>query len=153
VFENSPLKDYFIHNKGNLKFDTPKLDTVSADVKGPKRYKQLADMVRHYSEGLNSFSIVETGTWNGGRAIEMALAAFENVDAVHYRGFDLFEDATEETDKLELNIKQHNAYTAISNRLRQFSDKMKENSKVFTFTLYKGDTKKQWKPTSLMTLT
>jgi hypothetical protein len=142
VFENSVLKDYFIHNKGNLKFDTSKLDTVAKDVKGPKRYKQLADMVRHYSEGLNSFSIVETGTWNGGRAIEMALAAFENVDAVHYRGFDLFEDATDETDKIELNIKQHNTYVAINDRLRQFSNKMKENSKVFTFTLYKGDTKK-----------
>lgn len=142
VFENSVLKDYFIHNKGNLKHDKPKLDTVSKDIQGPKRYKQLADIVRNYSDGLSSFSVVETGTWNGGRAIEMALAAFENVDTVHYRGFDLFEDATEETDKIELNIKEHNTYNAVSNRLRQFSQKMKENGKGFTFTLYKGDTKK-----------
>ena len=142
VFENSALKDYFIHNKGNLKYDKHEIDTVSKDIQGPKRYKQLADIVRSYSDGLSSFSIVETGTWNGGRAIEMALAAFENVDTVHYRGFDLFEDATEETDKIELNIKQHNTYNAVSNRLRQFSQKMKENGKGFTFTLYKGDTKK-----------
>jgi len=142
VFENSVLKDYFIHNKGNLKYDKPKLDTVSKDIQGPKRYKQLADIVRSYSDGLSSFSIVETGTWNGGRAIEMALAAFENVNTVHYRGFDLFEDATEETDKIELNIKQHNTYNAVSNRLREFSQKMKENGKGFTFTLYKGNTKR-----------
>ena len=57
----------------------------------------------------------------------MALAAFENVDTVHYRGFDLFEDATEETDKIELNIKQHNTYNAVNDRLRQFSKKMKSS--------------------------
>ena len=142
VFENCPLRDYFIHNKGRLKFEKAPIDVVAQDVTGPKRYKQLADIVRHYSEGLSSFSIVETGTWNGGRAVEMALSAFENVDTVHYRGFDLFEDATEETDKIELNIKQHNTYNAVNDRLRQFSKKMKENGKGFTFTLYKGDTKK-----------
>lgn len=34
-------------------------------------------------------SIVETGTWNGGRAIEMAMAAFQHVDEVTYTGYDL----------------------------------------------------------------
>ena len=141
VFENSILKDYFTHNKGNLKYNSQ----VSPDVQGPKRYKQLADIIRHYSQGLETYSIVETGTWNGGRAIEMALAAFENVDKVHYRGFDLFENATEETDKVELNIKQHNAEEAVGTRLAQFAAKMQEHGKLFTFTLHSGDTKETMK--------
>jgi len=139
VFENSILKDYFIHNKGNLKFDT---DKVSKDVVFPSRYKQLATLIRHYSKNLETFTILETGTWNGGRAIEMALAAFENVDAVHYRGFDLFETATEDTDKEELNVKQHNTFEAVSKRLDDFAKKMKENGKLFTHKLIKGNTRK-----------
>ena len=64
----------------------------------------------------------------------MALAAFEKVDTVHYRGFDLFEEATEETDKLELNIKAHNATEAVGHRLAEFTVKMKEQGKNFTHT-------------------
>ena len=140
VFENCMLNEHFIHNKGNRKWKDKQ--EVSADVVGPKRYKQLADMVRFYSEGRDTFSIVETGTWNGGRAIEMALAAFENVDTVHYRGFDLFEEATEQTDKIELNIKAHNATEAVGRRLAEFTVKMREQGKIFTHTLHCGDTKK-----------
>ena len=145
VFENCMLDEYFTHNKGNLKFEEPANTELSKDMpadakQGPKRYKQLATMVRHYSEGLETFTIVETGTWNGGRAIEMALAAFENVDKVHYRGFDLFESATDETDKLELNVKGHNAADAVEQRLGAFSKKMLENGKIFHWHLYPGNT-------------
>ena len=65
----------------------------------PNRYKQLADLIRFYKPK----TILETGTWNGGRAIEMALASFDNNDEVHYIGYDLFEDATTGTDKEEFN--------------------------------------------------
>ena len=58
------------------------------------RYRQLAELVRAYATDC----IVEVGTWNGGRAIEMSLAAFEKSDKVRYIGFDLFEEATEELD-------------------------------------------------------
>ena len=144
VFDQCMLGEYFIHNKGNLKYNQ-----TSPDVVGPQRYKKLADLIRYYSEGRDTFTIVETGTWNGGRAIEMALAAFENVDKVHYRGFDLFEEATEETDKEELNIKQHNLEEAVNERLRQFSDKMMENGKEFSWMLNKGNTKDTLKKTRL----
>ncbi len=139
MFENCMLNEHFIHNKGSRKWQ--KKQEVSPDIVGPKRYKQLADLVRFYSEDRNTFTIVETGTWNGGRAIEMALAAFENVDTVHYRGFDLFEEATEETDKVELNIKAHNPTEAVSRRLAEFAVKMAENNKKFTYNLNCGDTK------------
>jgi hypothetical protein len=140
AFEQSLLAEYFTHYKGNLKKKANSME-VAPDVKGPKRYKQLADMVRFYKPK----TIVETGTWNGGRAIEMALAAFENTDKVHYIGFDLFEEATEESDKYEMNTKAHNMVEAVHNRLGNFSAVMQKTNKVFTFELYKGDTKKTLK--------
>lgn len=136
AFAQSPLSEYFTHFKGNLKKKLSKT-IVAPDVKGPKRYKQLADMIRHYKPK----TIVETGTWNGGRAIEMALAAFENTDKVHYVGFDLFEEATEESDKYEMNSKAHNMVEAVELRLNDFKEAMKAKNKKFTFELHKGDSK------------
>ena len=102
----------------------------------PSRYKQLADLVRCYKPK----TILETGTWNGGRAIEMALAAFQKTDEVHYIGYDLFEDATTETDHEEFNVKPHNTLEAVHKRLIEFSEHVKEKeNKEFTFQLTKGN--------------
>ena len=102
----------------------------------PSRYKQLADLVRFYKPT----TILETGTWNGGRAIEMALAAFQKTDEVHYIGYDLFEDATTETDHEEFNVKPHNTLEAVHKRLVEFSEHVKEKEKKeFTFQLTKGN--------------
>ena len=102
----------------------------------PSRYKQLADLVRFYKPK----TILETGTWNGGRAIEMALAAFQKTDEVHYIGYDLFEDATTETDHEEFNVKPHNTLEAVHKRLVEFSEHVKEKEKKeFTFQLTKGN--------------
>ena len=111
-------------------------DTVSQDIV-PNRYKQLADVIREYKPK----SIIEVGTWNGGRAIEMALAAFENQDEILYRGFDLFEDGTPETDAEEFNLKAHNTKSAVIKRLQDFRKKMMEKKKVFTFELGKGNSR------------
>lgn len=135
AFQQSPLAQYMTHYKGNLKNPIP--DSVAPDVMLP-RYKQLATLVRTYAKN----NIVEVGTWNGGRAIEMSLAAFEKHKKVHYVGFDLFEEATEESDKVELNSKRHNTFTSVKNRLSEFAEKMKAQGKTFTFELYKGDSKK-----------
>jgi len=102
----------------------------------PGRYKQLADTIRFYKPT----TILETGTWNGGRAIEMALAAFDKKDAVHYIGYDLFEDATTQTDKEEFNAKPHNTKNAVKKRLEEFANHMKkEKNKEFSFELHKGN--------------
>ena len=138
AFMQSPLSEYFIHYKGNLKNKTK--ETLAPDIKLP-RYKQLADIIRHYKPK----SVVETGTWNGGRAIEMALASFEHRDKFHYLGFDLFEEANELTDDYEMNTKQHHTKELVENRLNQFAEKMKEKGKTFTFKLHKGDTKETLK--------
>ncbi len=104
----------------------------------PGRYKQLADIVRHYKPQ----TILETGTWNGGRAIEMSLAAFEKSDKVHYIGYDLFEDATPEIDQEEFNSKAHNTLAAVEARLTEFQEFVKkERQKDFSFELTKGNVK------------
>ena len=102
----------------------------------PNRYKQLADLIRAYKPK----TILETGTWNGGRAIEMALASFKHQDSVHYIGFDLFEDATIHTDHEEFNVKPHNTMEAVEKRFTEFAEHMKEKEKkTFTYELTKGN--------------
>jgi uncharacterized protein YjbK len=70
----------------------------------------------------------------------MALAAFQKTDEVHYIGYDLFEDATTETDHEEFNVKPHNTLEAVHKRLVEFSEHVKEKeNKEFTFQLTKGN--------------
>jgi hypothetical protein len=139
AFSQSALSEFFTHYKGNLKKNANS-NTVSPDVNAA-RYTQLVKMVAFYKPK----TIVETGTWNGGRAIQMATAAFQTHDKVHYLGFDLFEEATPEIDKYEMNSKAHNTVEAVRQRLTEFADKMKEQGKTFTFKLHKGDTKETLK--------
>ena len=104
----------------------------------PGRYRQLIELVKHYKPK----TILETGTWNGGRAIEMALAAFEFTDTITYYGFDLFEDATIELDDEENNKKAHNKMSAVDKRLSDFASKMKkEKNKTFNYSLSKGNSR------------
>ena len=63
------------------------------------RYKRLFEIVRD----LHPKHIVEIGTWNGMNAKSMMA-----VSDCYYTGFDLFDEATKETDKTEFNVKQHN---------------------------------------------
>ena len=62
------------------------------------RYNQLLDIVR----SIRPNHIVEIGTWNGRRAAQMM--AMSNA---YYTGFDLFDEASEEIDKEEANVKSH----------------------------------------------
>ena len=70
----------------------------------------------------------------------MSLAAFDKTDAVHYIGYDLFEDATTATDKEEFNAKPHNTKEAVKKRFDEFAAHMKEKKgKEFTYELHKGN--------------
>lgn len=100
------------------------------------RYDALIALVEHH----HPRTIVEIGTWNGDRAIQMVLASLKHNDSVHYTGFDLFEDATDETDARELNVKKHFSRQEVDEKLRDFAHGLPEN-KAFTWTLVKGDTK------------
>lgn len=69
------------------------------------RYSTLLDIVRD----IKPEHVVEIGTWNGRRAIEMMA-----VSNCYYTGFDLFEDASEETDKTEFNVKSHSEMNEVA---------------------------------------
>jgi len=129
---NRALRD----NKGNRVFPLSN-KALPPDIR-PNRTKTLADIIRFHKPE----SFVETGTWNGGRAIEMALVAFENVDKVTYTGYDLFEDGTSDIDEEEFNLKAHVTKAAVQKRFTAFKKKIKKDkNKTFNFKLIKGNTR------------
>lgn len=71
-------------------------------------------------------AILEVGTWNGGRALTLLRLC----PAAKYFGFDLFEEATAETDAAEFNVKAHNTLEAVRDRLKDYDA-----------TLFKGNTR------------
>lgn len=67
------------------------------------RYRQLLDII----DEVKPRRILEVGTWNGNRAVELINRASLYNKGVEYRGYDLFEHADEHTDANELNVKPH----------------------------------------------
>jgi len=106
-----------------------------------ERYAHLIKMIAQAKPS----TIVEIGTWDGNRAMEMATEALKHSDTVRYLGFDLFEDATDETDSEELNVKPHHNVMDVSRRLETF----KSENKGFDFNLVKGNTRETLNPTSV----
>jgi predicted O-methyltransferase YrrM len=90
------------------------------------RYLQLLQAVRD----KQPTAILEVGTWNGARALEMLNLA----PKAKYYGFDLFEDATPETDRLEKNVKPH-----------YYMEKVWERLEGFDVGLFKGNTRETLK--------
>ena len=71
--------------------------------------------------------VVEIGTWNGDRA-----ADFMGTSNCYYTGFDLFEEASQETDEKEYNVKKHFEVAEVAQALQR---------KGFTkYMLVRGDT-------------
>lgn len=68
---------------------------------GAERYKQLFDIIAE----VKPYSLVELGTWNGNRAIQMIQEAtkYHPTDEILYQGFDLFEEQTGEQFRRELS--------------------------------------------------
>lgn len=77
------------------------------------RYVQLIDAVRE----KNPKAILEIGTWNGERARQMLNLA----PSALYYGFDLFEEATKQTDQAEMNVKPHYYVEMVEDRLTGFN--------------------------------
>ena len=73
------------------------------------RYQQLLEAIR----AKKPKSILEIGTWNGNRATEM----LNLCPHATYYGFDLFEDATRDTDHEEMNVKPHHYIDHVLDKL------------------------------------
>lgn len=86
------------------------------------RYHQLIDVVRNFKPR----AILEVGTWNGDRALEMLRC----VPSARYYGFDLFDEATEQTDTEEKNVKRHHALVDVQQKLAAYNAQ-----------LYRGNTR------------
>jgi predicted O-methyltransferase YrrM len=106
------------HKKGNLKHWKNRYEELLAEINRSKPKR-----------------ILEIGVWNGKRAIEMCSGGAE------YVGFDLFEEATCETDAVEKNVKAHNSVEAVAKRLAAAGVKatlIKGNSRE-TVPAYQGE--------------
>lgn len=101
------------------------------------RYAQLLGIIQEKKPR----TIIEVGTWNGDRAIEMATQLLADGLPCHYVGFDLFEEATDATDLAELNVKPHVRAADVREKLQNFADTQSNGDAVFTFKLYKGNTR------------
>lgn len=96
------------------------------------RYSQLNTII----DTVKPTTIVEVGTWNGLRALDMCRTALKHNPNVHYIGFDLFETGTPEIDAAELNAKKRVSLEQVSKTLEGHG---------FSFELHEGDTKETLK--------
>lgn len=79
------------------------------------RYDQLLKLIDLFQPK----SIVEVGVWNGHNAIRMIRQAQKYHKDIVYTGYDLFEEATPETDVTELNVKPHHTVQDVGNLIVQ----------------------------------
>ena len=164
VFINTALGEYMDHLKGPQRkaagqsFEAdylPRQQPATAQVKGVQqknrtiseadkpvgttsgRYSQISPLIAK----IKPRTIVEIGTWNGYRAIEMAKEALKHQDQVTYYGFDLFEHATDDTDSEEMNVKPHYSKELVSKFLENF----KQKNPGFNYVLTAGNTRQTFK--------
>lgn len=79
------------------------------------RYHTLLELIAVFKPQ----SIVEIGTWSGDNAIRMIKAAQQHHEKVDYIGYDLFEDATPETDAEEFNVKEHHTQAEVRAKIEK----------------------------------
>lgn len=79
----------------------------------PNRYSQIYDYIDKHKPA----TIVEIGTWNGERAIEMISRAGASSPSLEYMGYDLFESGSTETDRVEFNVKRHHNMLGVLNHI------------------------------------
>ena len=139
AFELCELGKYIIHLKGNKKYTQKNVGRTI--LMSAARYHDLFSLIKHYKRK----NILEVGTWNGETAAGMIEAAFQNSDEVHYTGIDLFEDATNETDEKEFNVKAHYSKKAVSLKFEALAKEYEGEGKKLTYYLIKGDSKDKLK--------
>lgn len=75
------------------------LNRIKSRLNRPKRYSQLYTTINK----IKPINILEVGTWNGRRAVEMIKEAQKHNKDVQYYGFDLFENMTDSIFKEEIS--------------------------------------------------
>lgn len=134
AFHQSPLAGYMVHYKGP---DKNRISDPSLGV--PSRYQTLCEVLAHCVRETNYAKIVEVGTWNGSRAVQMAEAAFAaGMREVTYVGFDTFDDGTERAK--ESHEKPDASLRTVDARLANYAKVVARQGKTFRHHLVKGNT-------------
>ena len=134
AFHQSILGAYMIHYKG------PDKQTIAnPGIGAPARYETLCEMLTHSVAVTGRANIVEVGTWNGSRAIQMAETAFAaGATSVSYIGFDTFEEGNDR--EYEGHTKPHADSWLVGNRLNNYSVLMSRKGLTFDYNLIRGNT-------------
>jgi predicted O-methyltransferase YrrM len=82
-------------------------------------------------------TIIEVGTHSGARAVMMCRRAMLFHPEVHYTGYDLFEEATPESNSVEMNGKGAGSMAVA----RQKLEGLREANPAFAYRLVKGNTR------------
>lgn len=88
------------------------------------RYEQL---IRACAEAQPD-AILEIGTWNGNRALQLLQVA----PHARYYGFDLFEEATAQTDAEEMNVKAHWSLADVARKLQGYEALLTKGNTRYT---------------------
>jgi predicted O-methyltransferase YrrM len=110
----------------------------------PQRYNKMLPLI----EEVQPKTILEIGTWSGDRATQLIQHALKFQPSVHYIGYDLFEDASPETDAEELNVKKHFSVEQVEKKLERFRQRIEKSymgKRSFTWELVKGNTRETLK--------
>jgi hypothetical protein len=134
AFHQSPLGAYMVHYKG------PNKDTVAdPGLAVPSRYGLLTEILAHAIKHTERADIVEVGTWNGSRAVQLAEAAFATGQMeVSYVGFDTFDAGNDRAH--EGHTKPHASYAHVSRRLANYAKVCGRLGRQFSYTLVPGNT-------------
>lgn len=133
TFHQSLLGAYAVHYKG------PNKNAIADPGLGcPTRYDMLASFVKHSCEVTGKANLVEIGTWNGSRAVQMAEAAFSSgLTEVHYVGFDTFEEGNDREH--EGHTKPHARHEVVYSRLENYARVQHRLGREFSFSLIMGN--------------
>jgi predicted O-methyltransferase YrrM len=96
------------------------------------RYVRILEEIRR----LKAVRILEVGTWNGYRAIQMIRAAASPTQEVQYYGFDMFEGMNDKISKKEFNVKKPHSMAEVEKELKKGLSGIRAS-----WLLFKGDTR------------
>lgn len=136
AFHQSMLGAYMVHYKG------PNKDTIAdPGMACPERYNTLCQIVQQITNQNDpkAINIIEVGTWNGSRAVQMAEAAFAaGAKTVTYQGYDTFEEGNDRA--YEGHTKPHATEWIVNKRLQNYAKVVNRSGRAFNFRLTKGNT-------------
>lgn len=91
------------------------------------RFTQIYDYVEKHKPGV----LMETGTWNGKSAKHML-----KLGAKKYVGFDVWDEGTEELDKIENNVKAHAKLEDVQELLKDDDVELIQGNTRYTLPRY-----------------